>query len=91
MARAYLDPAGVEPGICAVLGAGNVSSIGPQDVLGKLFAENRVCALKLNPVNAYLGGVFEHAFAAAVEAVAASTTEGLARRGESCGVSDDGV
>ena len=68
MARVYLDPAGVEAGICAVLGAGNVSSIGPQDVLQKLFAENRVCALKLNPVNEYLGPIFERAFAAAVEA-----------------------
>ncbi|MDP6539527.1 MAG: aldehyde dehydrogenase family protein [Planctomycetota bacterium] len=68
MARPYLDPAGIEPGISAVLGAGNVSSIGPQDVLQKLFAENRVCALKMNPVNDYLAPVFERAFAAVVEA-----------------------
>ena len=81
MARVYLDPAGVEPGICAVLGAGNVSSIGPQDVLQKLFAENRVCALKLNPVNEYLGPIFERAFAAAVDAGFLRILEGGAETG----------
>src|SRR5688572_27927446 len=34
-----------------VLGAGNVSSIAPMDVLYKLFVDNEVCVLKMNPVN----------------------------------------
>jgi hypothetical protein len=45
-----------------VLGAGNVSSIPPVDALTKLFQENRVVLLKLNPVNDYLSGIFERAF-----------------------------
>ena len=47
--------------VALVLGAGNVSSIGPMDALYKLFAENQVVALKMNPVNAYLGPVFGEA------------------------------
>lgn len=49
--------------LCLVLGAGNVSSIGPLDVLYKLFHENQVCLLKMNPVNDYLGFVFERILA----------------------------
>lgn len=41
--------------VCAVLGAGNVSSIPATDVFHKLFVEGRVCVLKMNPVNAYVG------------------------------------
>ncbi len=40
--------------LALVLGAGNVASIAPLDVLHKLFIENQVCLLKLNPVNDYL-------------------------------------
>lgn len=43
------------PKIALVLGAGNISSIGPLDVLYKLFAEDQVCLLKMNPVNEYTG------------------------------------
>jgi aldehyde dehydrogenase (NAD(P)+) len=45
--------------VCAVLGAGNVSSIPATDVLHKLFAEGRVCVLKMNPVNEYVGPFLE--------------------------------
>jgi acyl-CoA reductase-like NAD-dependent aldehyde dehydrogenase len=45
--------------VCAVLGAGNVSSIPPTDVFHKLFAEGRVCVLKMNPVNEYVGPLLE--------------------------------
>jgi len=38
-----------------VLGAGNVASIGPMDALYKLFVEDQVVILKMNPVNEYLG------------------------------------
>lgn len=47
-----------------VLGAGNISSIAPMDALYKLFAENQVVLVKMNPVNAYMGPFLEQAFAA---------------------------
>jgi aldehyde dehydrogenase (NAD(P)+) len=37
-----------------VLGAGNIAAIAPLDVFHKLFAENEVAMLKMNPVNDYL-------------------------------------
>lgn len=46
-----------------VLGAGNIASIGPMDVITKLFNEGKACILKMNPVNAYLGPFIEQAFA----------------------------
>jgi len=46
------DPVGK---VAVVLGAGNVASIAPLDVLNKLYVEGQVCLLKLNPVNEYLG------------------------------------
>lgn len=49
--------------VALVLGAGNVSSIGPMDALHKLFQENQVVLLKMNPVNEYLGPVLERALA----------------------------
>ncbi|MBF8291016.1 MAG: aldehyde dehydrogenase [Chloroflexi bacterium] len=56
MARAYAAPDG--GGVCLVLGAGNVSSIGPLDVVHKLFVENRVVILKIHPVMAHLARPF---------------------------------
>src|SRR5581483_1655232 len=50
-----------------VLGAGNVSSIGPLDVVYKLFVEDQVVVFKTNPVNAYLGPLMEEGFRALVE------------------------
>src|SRR5581483_3948727 len=41
--------------VALVLGAGNVASIGPLDIFYKLFVEDQVVILKMNPVNAYLG------------------------------------
>jgi hypothetical protein len=37
-----------------VLAAGNVASLGPRDVLSKLFVEGKVVVMKANPVNDYL-------------------------------------
>ncbi len=54
--------------VCLVLGAGNVNSIPPADVLTKLFNEGKVCLLKMNPVNAYMGPLLEQAFADAIAA-----------------------
>lgn len=48
--------------VALVLGAGNISSIAPLDVLYKLLAHGAVCMLKMNPVNDYLGPIFERAF-----------------------------
>lgn len=47
---------------CLVLGGGNVSSIGPLDLLTKLFVENQVVLYKAHPVHVALGPVFEEAF-----------------------------
>ncbi len=63
MAVAYRPDADREGGVALVLGAGNVASIGPMDVLYKLFVENRVAILKMNPVNDYLGPFVERALA----------------------------
>jgi hypothetical protein len=48
-----------------VLGAGNVSSIGPMDALYELFAKDHVVLLKLNPVNEHLGPMVARGDAAA--------------------------
>src|SRR5438552_4593611 len=53
--------------VALVLGAGNVASIGPLDILYKLFVEDQVVVLKTNPVNAYLGPLMEEGFRALVE------------------------
>jgi acyl-CoA reductase-like NAD-dependent aldehyde dehydrogenase len=53
--------------VALVLGAGNVSSIGPMDALYKLFVENRVVLYKAHPVNAYLGPLLAEAFRALAE------------------------
>ncbi len=53
--------------VALVLGAGNVSSIGPMDALYKLFVEDQVVLLKMNPVNEYLGPHIVSAFRALVD------------------------
>ena len=54
-------------GVALVLGAGNVSSIGPMDALYKLFVDNRVVLFKAHPVNAYLGPLLIEGFRALAE------------------------
>jgi hypothetical protein len=54
--------------VALVLGAGNVSSIGPLDALYKLFAEDQVVLLKLNPVNEYLGPFLEQGLRSLIQA-----------------------
>jgi hypothetical protein len=49
--------------IVLVLGAGNISGIPSMDLLTKMFNEGKVCVLKMNPVNAYVGPFLEAAFA----------------------------
>ncbi|MEU7905008.1 aldehyde dehydrogenase family protein [Actinoplanes sp. NPDC049118] len=53
----------ITAGVAVVMGAGNVTSIAPLDVLYQLYAYNRVVLLKLNPVTDPLLPVFEAVFA----------------------------
>jgi acyl-CoA reductase-like NAD-dependent aldehyde dehydrogenase len=65
-AQAYRAPA-AHAGVSLVLGAGNVASLGPRDVLTKLFAEGRVVVLKANPVNDYLVPYWRRAMGALID------------------------
>jgi hypothetical protein len=58
------DPQG---GLALVLGAGNVASIPLMDTLTKMFIEGRVCILKLNPVNEWVGPFLEQALQPLIE------------------------
>jgi hypothetical protein len=64
--RIYRGPKG-KGKVALVLGAGNVSSIPPMDLLYKLFAEDEVVVLKMNPVNEIVGPHLEKAFASLIE------------------------
>ncbi len=52
-----------EPHVAVVLGAGNITSIGPLDALYALVAEGATCLLKLHPLLDDLGAVVEDALA----------------------------
>jgi hypothetical protein len=66
--RADLDRLGAglkNPGpakVVLVLGAGNVSSIPATDTISKVFQEGHAVLLKMNPVNEYLGPIFQRLF-----------------------------
>ena len=45
--------------VALILGAGNIASIPPLDTFQKVFIENQVVLLKMNPVNDYLTPFFE--------------------------------
>jgi acyl-CoA reductase-like NAD-dependent aldehyde dehydrogenase len=66
-ALAYHGSAGTTGRVCLVLGAGNVSSIGPMDIICKLFVDNSVVMFKPHPVTAYLGPILELGLRALVE------------------------
>ncbi|HEV3091792.1 MAG TPA: aldehyde dehydrogenase family protein, partial [Candidatus Cybelea sp.] len=53
--------------VTLVLGAGNIASIPPLDVLYALYAHGSVVMLKLNPVNAYLMPIFARTFSSLVD------------------------
>jgi hypothetical protein len=65
-----------------VLGAGNLAAIPAMDVITKLFNEGKVCLLKMNPVNAYLGPFIEEAFADAIRHGFLAVVYGGADEGE---------
>lgn len=53
--------------VSLILGAGNVSMLVPCDITTKLFLENQVVLLKMNPVNDYLGPLIEEAYRPLIE------------------------
>jgi acyl-CoA reductase-like NAD-dependent aldehyde dehydrogenase len=59
--KIYREPTACQ--LALILGAGNVSAIVAMDVLSKLFSENQVAIVKMNPVNAYMGAYLAQAFA----------------------------
>lgn len=63
MAGFYRREKPPEGRVALVLAAGNVASIGPLDVVHKLFAEGQVVLCKFNPVNDYIGPFVEEMFA----------------------------
>jgi acyl-CoA reductase-like NAD-dependent aldehyde dehydrogenase len=72
---------GQNNGVGVVLGAGNISGIGPLDVLYELVAHNRTSVLKLNPTFAPLLPVLSDAFAPLVEAGMMRVVNGAAEVG----------
>jgi hypothetical protein len=79
-ARAYRRPDG--GGVALVLGAGNVSSIGPLDALYKLFVDNRAVVYKTHPVNRALGPLLTSAFEPLGRRGFFRVVDGGAREGE---------
>lgn len=73
---------GENGGVAVVLGAGNVTSIGPLDVLGHLVAHNRACVLKVNPVLTGMVPVYRRALAPLIQAGVLWVTDGDAEAGE---------
>ncbi len=59
----HTKPETATAAVTVVLGAGNVASIGPLDLIHELFVEGHVAVLKFNPVNEYVGPHVERAFA----------------------------
>ncbi len=53
--------------VALLLGAGNNSSISPMDLSYKLFVENQVVVLKMNPIDDYEGSFIEQAFQSLIE------------------------
>ncbi|MYR06662.1 aldehyde dehydrogenase family protein [Gordonia sp. SID5947] len=78
---AQLDPAATG-GIGVVLGAGNITSIAPLDVIYELLAHNRVVALKLNPITDSLLPVLEQVLEPLISVGAIRILTGGAEVGE---------
>jgi acyl-CoA reductase-like NAD-dependent aldehyde dehydrogenase len=70
------------PAVAAILGAGNVSSIAPLDLVHKLFVEGDVAIVKFSPINDYIGPYLEHVFAPLVGAGFVRFAYGHAEVGE---------
>ena len=66
--REHVSGERAEGRVCLVLGAGNISSIAPLDVVSKLIADNEVVLLKVNPVTDYLLPLLRRAFRKLIDA-----------------------
>ena len=80
-APAYADPP-AHAGTALVLAAGNVASLGPRDVLSKLFVEGKTVVMKANPVNDYLVPHWSRALAPLIDAGVLGIVEGGAAVGQ---------
>ncbi len=80
-ASAYADPM-AHAGTALVLAAGNVASLGPRDVLSKLFVEGKTVVMKANPVNDYLVPHWSRALAPLIDAGVLGIVEGGAAVGQ---------
>jgi len=80
-APAYADPI-AHAGTALVLAAGNVASLGPRDVLSKLFVEGKVVVIKANPVNEYLVPHWSSAMASLIGAGVLRIVQGGAAVGQ---------
>ena len=80
-ASAYADPT-AHAGTALVLAAGNVASLGPRDVLSKLFVEGKTVVMKANPVNDYLVPHWSRALAPLIGAGVLRIAEGGAAAGQ---------
>jgi acyl-CoA reductase-like NAD-dependent aldehyde dehydrogenase len=80
-AELYREPS-AHAGVSLVLGAGNVASLAPRDVLTKLFVDGKVVVLKANPVNDYLVPYWEQAMASLLDAGLLRIVSGGAQVGE---------
>lgn len=67
--------------VALVLGAGNITSIGPTDALHLLLAENTVVLLKLNPLTSRLKPILEQALAPLVQEGFLTIVQGGAEEG----------
>lgn len=80
-APAYADPVD-HAGTVLVLAAGNVASLGPRDVLSKLFVEGKVVVMKANPVNDYLVPHWSRALGPLIDAGVLRIVDGGAAVGQ---------
>ena len=80
-APAYADPVAYA-GTALVLAAGNVASLGPRDVLSKLFVEGKTVVMKANPVNDYLVPHWSRALAPLIDAGVLRIVDGGAAVGQ---------
>jgi aldehyde dehydrogenase (NAD(P)+) len=78
----YTKPETATSAVAVVLGAGNVPSIAPLDLVHKLFVEGHVAMLKFNPINDYIGPYVEHAFSDLIGAGFVRTSYGDATVGD---------
>lgn len=72
---------GASGGVGLVLGAGNITSIGPLDVLTELVFHHRATILKINPTFASLLTVYRQALAPLIEADLVRVVQGGAAEG----------